>query len=90
MMLQCQIARPKDPAMSASDAVRSTVYLDAANGHFLMRPLTDHRDFDRAETTEMRWATLKEAAALIDETTNAKGRARDRAVLAAVEAMLSR
>lgn len=57
---------------------------------FLMRPLADHGDFDRAETSEVRWATLEEAAGLIGETTNEAGRKRDLAVLAAVREALGR
>jgi 8-oxo-dGTP pyrophosphatase MutT (NUDIX family) len=57
---------------------------------FLMRPVADHGDFDPAETSELRWATMEEAATLIGETTNAKGRRRDLAVLGAVREMLGR
>jgi 8-oxo-dGTP pyrophosphatase MutT (NUDIX family) len=56
---------------------------------FLMRPLANHGDFDRAETSEVRWATLNDAVALIRETTNVNGRARDLEILAAVERIVS-
>lgn len=55
----------------------------SVTGYFLMRPVTEHGDFDRAETSAVRWATPAQADRLIRQTTNAAGRTRDLAVLAA-------
>lgn len=54
-----------------------------SNAYFLMRPVRDHGDFDRAETVSVSWVDWTEAEARIGQTTNSKGRARDLAVLTA-------
>ncbi|WP_209442229.1 NUDIX hydrolase [Neoroseomonas oryzicola] len=55
------------------------------NRYFLMVPAGAPGKFDK-ETASIRWATFDEAADLIAQTTNAKGRERDLAVLAAARA----
>jgi 8-oxo-dGTP pyrophosphatase MutT (NUDIX family) len=57
------------------------------NSFFLMAPVGNPGKFDK-ETASIRWATFDEAAGLIAQTTNAKGRKRDLAVLAAVRKAL--
>ena len=57
-----------------------------SNAYFLMRPIHAHGDFDRYETESVCWVDWREAEAKLAETTNAKGRARDLAVLAAARA----
>jgi 8-oxo-dGTP pyrophosphatase MutT (NUDIX family) len=52
------------------------------NYYFIMRSKADLGKTD-AETAATRWATIDEARALIAQTTNAKGRARDLSVLEA-------
>lgn len=52
-------------------------------GYFLMRVVSDHGDFDRKETEQVVWATPEAARAMIAETQNGPGRARDLAVLEA-------
>jgi len=50
---------------------------------YLMSPLGEPGSFDQ-ETSEVRWATISEAAVLISNTINLVGRKRDLAVLEAV------
>lgn len=57
-----------------------------SNAYFLMRPIQEHGDFDRSETESVCWVDWREAEAKLAETTNAKGRTRDLAVLAAARA----
>lgn len=45
-------------------------------------------DFDRAETSALRWATPDEAELLLSETTLAEGRARDLSVLSSFRGWL--
>jgi hypothetical protein len=52
--------------------------------YFLMSPVGSPFAFDGNETSAIRWATLDEAARLIETTTNEIGRARDLSVLGAV------
>ncbi len=51
---------------------------------FLMSPVGAPSAFDEGETSAIRWATLDEAAKLIEMTTNRLGKARDLAVLQAI------
>ena len=52
-------------------------------GYFLMLPAGEPVAFSARETASLRWVSFDEAASLIGLTTNAIGRARDQAVLAA-------
>lgn len=59
--------------------------------YFVMRKVAEH-PLDaggRAETAQVRWVTESEAHGLISQTTNAKGRERDLAILAAAVATRS-
>lgn len=57
---------------------------------FLMTPVGEPVEFDRAETQSIRWVPLVEAAGLIALTTSAKGRKRDLAVLEAAVNFLTK
>lgn len=61
-----------------------------ANEYWMMVSNHDHGDFDRAETSMVRWVDLAEAEILISKTTNPTGRKRDLAVLAAVRVLLQK
>lgn len=61
-----------------------------ANEYWMMASKHDHGDFDRGETSEVRWVPLEEAAGLISQTTNPTGRKRDLAVLVAVRLLLQK
>jgi ADP-ribose pyrophosphatase YjhB (NUDIX family) len=56
--------------------------------YFLMEPIGRPSSFDSEETSEIKWATLDEAAALGGMTTNKIGKARDLSVLGAVRLAL--
>lgn len=51
--------------------------------YFLMRPLGGQGAYDRAETEDVRWVPLAQAATYIEQTRNRIGRQRDLAVLSA-------
>jgi 8-oxo-dGTP pyrophosphatase MutT (NUDIX family) len=54
-----------------------------ATEYFLMRPLGGQGPYDRAETEDVRWVPLAQAATYIEQTRNMIGRRRDFAVLSA-------
>jgi 8-oxo-dGTP diphosphatase len=56
--------------------------------YFLMTPVGPPSKFDSKETTEIKWATLDEAATLIGMTTNNIGKTRDLSVLESVRLAL--
>ena len=56
--------------------------LETLSQFFLMRPVHDHGDFHE-ETSEVRWATYREAKRLLSMTEHKTGRMRDLAVLTA-------
>jgi 8-oxo-dGTP pyrophosphatase MutT (NUDIX family) len=56
--------------------------------YFLMEPIGRPTSFDSEETSEIKWATLDEAATLVGMTTNKIGKARDLSVLGALRLAL--
>ena len=56
---------------------------------FVASPEGEPGDFDRAETSELRWATLDEADQLLSLTTIKMGRMRDLAVLSTFRGWLT-
>jgi hypothetical protein len=58
--------------------------------YFLTEPIGRPTSFDSEETSEIKWATLDDAATLVGMTTNKIGKTRDLAVLEAVRLALRR